>query len=135
MKNQAVYGVSESVGSNLDFYRMFISFDIVPTGDYKDDAQRIYDIINMIIAGRAQIIIGSTPIQVPDLAAEGSDLTGAGCVWSFAIEHGEVFASHYKGEMINPIGVLEDMFESVYINETTTLEYDVNIQFKRMETL
>lgn len=135
MKRQNVYGVSESMGGNLDYYTVYATFDFTPTGDYNDQSQKYFDQINMMIAMRTQITINSVPVSVADLALEGSTLTGAGWVWNFSTEHREAFASHFEGIVVDDVAILKTMFDEVYIDSNLTIDYGLNFEVKRMENL
>lgn len=139
MKDKSVARPSESMGRDLDFYSIYTKFNMIPTGDYRDVAQRTYDTLVSLVSFRAQPVINGEPFYVTDLANEGAEkLTGEGYVWKFAVEHTEIFALHNVSfEIIDDVHFLKVAFDDVEIGEDTIFAdgEEINIEFKRFESL
>jgi len=120
---------SEQVSGNIDFYTLFISgVDITATKDYNDQSQQNFDDVINIINLVAQPIIMNNPIAVT-LDGLAPTLTGAGFVFKFAVEHGQVFERNG-----DPVAVLGELFDSVTI-DGVTLTLGINIEFQMSELL
>ena len=132
-KNQATAKPSESFSGNIEYFTLFTKVDITSTGDYSDKSQRIFDTVISLISMRAQPIVIATPYAVTDLAAEGSaELTGAGFVFKFIVEHTGVFASVDEEYVIyNNVYHLTYMFDDIDVEDETFLSVNTgtNIEF------
>lgn len=139
MINKAISHPSESIGRNMDFYSIYTKFDIIPTGDYRDQAQIAYDMLVSLVSIRAQPVLNGIPYFVDDLEEEGAEtLTGEGYVWKFAVEHAEIFALHNEDfEIVDGVFHLKATFEDVEINDDVVFVdgAEQNIEFKRFESL
>lgn len=139
MINKSVSHPTESMGSNIDFYSIYTAINIIPTGDYRDNAQVAYDTMVNLVSVRAQPVVNGIPYYTDDLALEGADtLTGAGYVWKFAVEHAEIFAKHNDVfEIVDDVFHLKAVFEDVEINSDVIFVdgAEQNIEFKRFESL
>lgn len=139
MIDKSVARPSESMGRDLDFYSIYTKFNIIPTGDYRDNAQRTFDTLVSLVSFRAQPVINGEPFYVSDLANEGAEqLTGDGYVWKFAVEHTEIFALHDDNfEIVDDVHFLKVAFDDVEIGEDNIFVDgdEINIEFRRFESL
>lgn len=139
MISKAISHPSESIGRNMDFYSIYTKFNIIPSGDYRDDSQVAYDMMVSLVSIRAQPVLNGVPYFVDDLEEEGSEvLTGEGYVWKFAVEHAEIFAKHDDNQnIVDGVFHLKAAFDDVEINNEVVFIDGVeqNIEFKRFESL
>lgn len=130
---------SESLSKNIDFFVLFTTLDITPTGNYLDQSQKNYTTVVSMVSIRAQPILNSSPVFVEDLEAAGAtELEGEGYVWKFAVEHSEAFALHNENlQVVDGVYYLKAIFEGAEIGEVVieTEGDDQNIEFKRYESL
>ena len=83
----------ENLAGNINFYTMYVKdLDITHTGDILDQTQQNLDDVVNIISLVAQPVIMNNPLSVT-LDGLAPTLTGAGMIFKFAVEHGEVFES------------------------------------------
>lgn len=130
----------EHLSGNLQFYTMFVTFDISATNDFNDKSQKVLQTIINLIHIRAQTVILGDPYYTADLAAEGSEhLTGEGYVMKFTSEHEEVFALHDEyGQTVDPVYYLNHFLNDVqFDNDLTFFTEGVsrNVEFKRYESI
>lgn len=139
MKRIAISHPVETLSGDIDFYTVYTTFDITPTGNYKDDSQILFDMVTNLVSMRAQPVISSIPFDTASLEDNGAEeLSGAGFVWKFAIEHAEAFAKRDKDfTIIDPVFYLKEFFEGANIGSVTvsTTGSNQNIEFKRFEVL
>ena len=81
----------ENLAGNINFYTMYVKdLDISHTGDILDSTQQNLDDVVNIISLVAQPIVMNNPLSVT-LDGLAPTLTGAGMIFKFAVEHGNVF--------------------------------------------
>ena len=122
----------EFISNNLQFYTMYTTLDVTVTGSYADPTQKDFDSVVQLIAGYSQVIISNDPVSISDLNANGApNVTGAGWVFKFAVEHPDVF--QLNG---NPVQALIDQFDGIVLNGgTIATTGSVNTEFVRSEML
>jgi hypothetical protein len=119
----------ENLSSNINFYTLYVSgLDITTTGDVADQSQQNFDDVCNLINLVAQPVIMNNPVPVT-LDGLAPTLTGAGFIFKFAVEHGNVFER--SG---NPVAILLELFEGVLI-DSVTLSSPANIEFAMSELL
>lgn len=121
-------GAGEFVSGNINFYTMYVSgLDITTTGDIADQTQQNFDDVVNMINLIAQPIIMNNPIAVT-LTGLAPTLTGAGFVFKFAVEHGEIFARNGDN-----VAILKEIFDGVTIDGTTLST--ANVEFVMSDLL
>ena len=122
----------EFISNNLQFYTMYTTLDITVTGSYADATQKDFDAVVQLIAGYSQVIISNDPVGVSDLNANGApNVTGAGWIFKFAVEHPDVFK---RGA--NNVQALIDELDGIVLNGgTMATTGSVNTEFVRSEML
>lgn len=120
----------ENLSGNINFYTLYVlaALDITATGDINDQTQQNFDDVINLINLVAQPLIMNNPIAV-DLTGIAPTLTGAGFVFKFAVEHGDVFSRNGDN-----VAILKELFEGVTI-DSVTLSVPANIEFAMSELL
>jgi len=119
---------SENLTGNINFYTMYIkSLNITATGDILDQTQQnLDDVVNMVSL-IAQPIIMNNPLAVT-LDGLAPTLTGAGMLFKFAVEHGQIFE---RGG--DNVSILNEIFLGTTI-DGVTLE-PANVEFSMSDIL
>lgn len=120
----------ENLSGNINFYTLYVSsvLDITVTGDVNDQSQQNFDDVVNLINLVAQPIIMNNPLAVT-LTGIAPTLTGAGFIFKFAVEHGDIFARNGDN-----VAILKELFEGVTI-DSVTLSIPANIEFAMSELL
>ena len=119
----------ENLAGNINFYTLYVSgLDITASGNISDQTQQNFDDVCNLINLVAQPVIMNNPISV-NLGGLAPTLVGAGFLFKFAVEHGDVFARNG-----DPVAVLKEIFEGVQI-DGVTLSNPANIEFAMSELL
>lgn len=119
----------ENLSANLNFYTLYVTgLNIAATGDITDQSQQNFDDVVNLINLVAQPIIMNNPIAV-DLTGLAPTLTGAGYIFKFAVEHGNVFERNG-----DTVAILKELFEGVTI-DSVSLSIPTNIEFSMSELL
>lgn len=119
----------ENLSSNINFYTLYIStLDITATGDINDQSQQNFDDVCNLINLVAQPVIMNNPVPVT-LTGMAPTLTGAGMIFKFAVEHGNIFERNGDS-----VAILKEIFEGVQINGVT-LSSPANIEFAMSDLL
>lgn len=119
----------ENLSANLNFYTLYVKgLDISATGDITDQSQQNFDDVVNLINLVAQPIIMNNPISV-DLTDLAPTLTGAGFIFKFAVEHGNVFERNG-----DTVAILKELFTGVTI-DGVSLVIPTNIEFSMSELL
>ena len=138
-ERKTISKATEDLSGNLQFFTVYTSVDITATGNYEDKSQKIFDSMIAIISMRAQPVILASPYQVSEMENEGaSELTGAGYIFKFVVEHSEIFAKVNEDQEIDdPVYFLKYAFEDIEIEEENfvTEGTGVNIEFTLNEEL
>ena len=119
-------GSGENLSANLNFYTVYLSqLDITVTGNILDQTQQNFDDVCNLINLVAQPVIMNNPIPVPDLSVLAPTLVGAGMVFKFAVEHGNVFE---RGG--DTVAILKEIFHGVNIDgvalDPLTIEFEMS---------
>lgn len=124
----------EELTGNIQFFTVYTTVDIRPTGDYQDKSQKLFDNVITLISTRAQPVIVAEPYEVAALENEGApSLTGAGYVFKFVTEHAGVFASVDNDYNIDdPVFHLKFIFDEIESEGETfyTDGANLNTEFK-----
>lgn len=119
----------ENLSANLNFYTLYVTgLNIAATGDITDQSQQNFDDVVNLINLVAQPIIMNNPIAV-DLTGLAPTLAGAGYIFKFAVEHGNVFERNG-----DTVAILKELFEGVTI-DSVSLSIPTNIEFSMSELL
>lgn len=119
----------ENLSGNINFYTLYVtSLDITATGNINDQSQQNFDDVVNLINLVAQPVIMNNPLAV-DLTGVAPTLTGAGFIFKFAVEHGNVFERNG-----DTVAILKELFEGVNI-DGVTLSIPANIEFAMSELL
>jgi hypothetical protein len=118
----------EHLSGNMNFYTMYVKgLDITHTGDIADQTQQnLDDVVNMVSL-IAQPIIMNNPLSVT-LDGLAPTLTGAGMLFKFAVEHGQIFE---RGG--DNVSILNEIFLGTTI-DGVTLE-PANVEFSMSDIL
>jgi len=118
----------EHLSGNMNFYTMYVKvLDITHTGDISDQTQQnLDDVVNMVSL-IAQPIIMNNPLAVT-LDGLAPTLTGAGMLFKFAVEHGQIFE---RGG--DNVSILNEIFLGTTI-DGVTLE-PANVEFSMSDIL
>lgn len=118
----------ENLSSNINFYTIYIKdLDIAATGDVTDQSQQNFDDLCNLINLVAQPVIMNNPISV-SLDGLAPTLTGAGYIFKFAVEHGDVFSRNG-----DTVAILKEIFEGVTIDSVSLTTS--NIEFAMSDLL
>lgn len=130
---------TQSFSGAVEYYTLYTTINIMPTGNYSDTTQRIFDTIISLITMRAQPIVVAEPYSTTDLASEGApSLTGNGYVFKFIVEHDNIFASFDDNyQVVDGVAVLKTMFDAITIEGETfnSSGSSLNIEFMRHTSL
>lgn len=119
----------ENLSGNINFYTLYVtSLDIAATGNINDQSQQNFDDVINLINLVAQPVIMNNPLAV-DLTGIAPTLTGAGFIFKFAVEHGNVFERNGDN-----VAILKELFEGVNI-DGVALSIPANIEFAMSELL
>lgn len=122
----------EVVTGNIEFYTLFTSLDITPTGDYTDDTQKDFESLVQVIGLRAMPIIMNNPVELSGVGVNvlenfgAPTMTGAGWIFKFAFER----------ESVHSIQSLKDELDGIVLNGgTIDTKNSVNMEFTKQDLL